>query len=140
MQSRRSFVKELAIGTTGLATHLASPLRTDLFASPVESPRENESLLEYIQRKHGAFSSEKYCQLLGAANAYKEGDEIIGLAAADDASRENARKLLQRTTLREVDEHAPHQDPLYQFIKTSQRGSESANWTIGQLKAFLLKM
>lgn len=140
MQSRRTFVKELAIGTTGLATHLASPLRSNLFASPVETPRDNESLLEYIARKHGAFDAEKYNQLLGAANPFKEGDEIIGVAAADEASRINARKLLQHTRIGEIDRHAPHQDALYQFIQLSdEKVPETASWTVGELKAFLLK-
>ena len=139
MQSRRTFVKELAIGTTGIATHLASPLRTDLFASPVESPRANESLLEYIARKHGSFDSEVYCQLLGAANEYKEGDEIIGVAAADVASRDNARSLLQHTRVSDIDQHAPHQDALYKFVTPPEQNVEVANWTIGELKAFLLK-
>ncbi|MCX5884050.1 MAG: hypothetical protein NTU74_20310 [Deltaproteobacteria bacterium] len=46
------------------------------------------------QRTKGGFDQALYRLVFGFANEYKEGDEAIGVAASDSATRENARKLL----------------------------------------------
>jgi ethanolamine ammonia-lyase large subunit len=66
-----------------------------------------EDVFGYLQRVHGGFGLERYQQLLGAANPYKEGDPAIGLAAVDEVSRANARALLSRTRLEALHEHPP---------------------------------
>ena len=66
---------------------------------PVEPPagvyvpevNPGEDLFSYMDRARGGFDQTFYKQLVGAANEYKEGDEAAGLAAADEASRANAR-------------------------------------------------
>src|SRR5688572_26763752 len=62
-------------------------------------------LFAYIQRQRGAFDARLYKQILGAANEFKEGDEIVGVAAADEGSRAAARALLARTPIRQLDAH-----------------------------------
>ena len=56
------------------------------------SPSDNESLPAYLQRVLTDADPMAYARWLGAANDYKEGDEIIGVAAPDEATRQLARR------------------------------------------------
>ncbi len=101
----------------------------------------NEDVLAYVRRVRGAFELRLYQQILGAANAYKEGDEAIGVAAADEASRAHARTLLARTRLGELHAHPPLEDRLYAFMLEAidaEARAATADWTVGRLKDFLL--
>jgi len=103
--------------------------------------RPEEDVFGYLQRVHGGFELQRYQQLIGAANPYKEGDEAIGVAAADERSRANARVLLSRTRLGAIHEHPLLEDRLYAFMMEALRDEEraaTADWTVGQLKDFLL--
>ncbi|MBN8466946.1 ethanolamine ammonia-lyase subunit EutB [Corallococcus exiguus] len=100
-----------------------------------------EDVIDYVQRLSGGFDARLYQQVLGAANAFKEGDEAIGVAAADETSRRNARTLLSRTQLDDLHAHPPFEDRLYVFnleAWDAARWKRVADWTLGQLKAFLL--
>ena len=57
----------------------------------VDAPETGEDLFAYIQRKRGNYDVTLYRQLVGAANEFKEGDEIAGIAADNDDSRKAAR-------------------------------------------------
>src|SRR6187455_3412682 len=59
--------------------------------------RDGEDLFAWLARTHGGVDDVKYRQLLGAANPFKEGDEAQGVAAADETSRANSRRLLANT-------------------------------------------
>ncbi|RKI19872.1 ethanolamine ammonia-lyase subunit EutB [Corallococcus sp. AB030] len=101
----------------------------------------HEDVIDYVQRLCGGFDARLYQQVLGAANAFKEGDEAIGVAAADEASRRNARTLLSRTQLDDLHAHPPFEDRLYVFnleAWDAARWKRVADWTLGQLKDFLL--
>ncbi|MBZ4370836.1 ethanolamine ammonia-lyase subunit EutB [Corallococcus sp. AS-1-6] len=101
----------------------------------------HEDVLDYVQRLSGGFNARLYQQVLGAANAFKEGDEAIGVAAADEASRRNARTLLSRTRLDDLHAHPPFEDRLYVFNLEAWepvRWRRVADWTLGRLKDFLL--
>ena len=90
----------------------------------------------------GGFDRKLYQQIIGAANEYKEGDEILGVAAADAASRERARQLLSRTRLGDLDAHPLFQDELYQRLQQNvdpDAARSTASWTLGQLRSFLLE-
>jgi ethanolamine ammonia-lyase large subunit len=103
--------------------------------------RPDEELFGYLRRVHGGFEPRRYQQLLGAANAYKEGDEALGVAAADEPSRANARALLERTRLGELNAHPPLEDRLYAFMLEaidSEARAATADWTVGRLRDFLL--
>jgi ethanolamine ammonia-lyase large subunit len=100
-----------------------------------------EDVFAYVQRVHGAFDLRLYQQLLGAANAYKEGDEAIGVAAADEVSRAYARTLLASTRLGDLHAHSPLEDRLYAFMLEAidaEARTATADWTVGRLKDFLL--
>ncbi|RKG68045.1 ethanolamine ammonia-lyase subunit EutB [Corallococcus sp. CA054B] len=101
----------------------------------------HEDVLDYVQRLSGGFDARLYQQVLGAANAFKEGDEAIGVAAADEESRRNARTLLSRTRLDDLHAHPPFEDRLYVFNLEAwapARWKRVADWTLGRLKGFLL--
>lgn len=104
--------------------------------------RPGEDLIAYIHRVKGRWDLSLYKQLLGAANEFKEGDEIIGVAAANNDARATARALLAATTLRQIDEHPPHADDLYRLVTASVQSDVQRtirSLTLGQLKSRLLE-
>ncbi len=90
----------------------------------------------------GGFDQTLYQQVIGAANAFKEGDLAIGVGAKDEASsRQNARKLLASTKIKDLYEHPLFVDELQKLVwsTTDQAQYEKVkDWTMGELKAFLL--
>ena len=106
----------------------------------VEKPLPGEDLFAYIQRKRGSYDVTLYRQLVGAANEFKEGDEIAGIAAANEASRQAARELIANTRLADVFEHPLFQDEQYDLIQaTTAYDNEVMAWTFGRFKTFLLQ-
>ena len=107
----------------------------------IGKPNPGEDVFSFIARMVGRFDQHLYLRVLGAANEFKEGDETVGVAAFDDASRINARRMLTETTLAKIDAHPLIDDELSTFnleaIDASSR-SESAEWTLGELKTLLL--
>jgi ethanolamine ammonia-lyase large subunit len=77
---------------------------------------------------------------VGAANEFKEGDEIAGIAAANEASRKAARELIANTRLADVYEHSLFKDQQYELIQTTTAyDNEVMGWTFGRFKTFLLQ-
>ena len=104
--------------------------------------KTGEDVFGYVQRIRGAFDASLYKQVLGAANAFKEGDALVGVAAADETSRENARRLLENTRIADLRQHPPHQDALYALLleaEDPQAAARTADWTLARLKQFLLE-
>jgi ethanolamine ammonia-lyase large subunit len=94
-----------------------------------------------MQRTEGRFDLTRYQQLIGAANDYKEGDEAIGVAAADTRSRTHARTLLAHTTVAALCEHPLFVDDLQRLIwDTTDPATygQIKDWTIGALKTYVL--
>ncbi len=133
-------MKEVALGASGLALGISGSFTKPLQAAPlVESPLSGESLPAYLQRLYGDIDPTVYAQLLGAANPFKEGDEIVGVAAANEESRQYARSLLSNTTLIDIDRYAPHQDAQFRYLESERQVlPEDAPQTLGALKEFLL--
>ncbi len=107
----------------------------------LEPPRDHEDVFAYLQRHFGQFDRQRYAQILGAANEFKEGDESIGVAAADDGARAHARRLLANTRLRDIDAHPLLKDDLYALLaqtRDTAAAERTANLTLGELKQFLL--
>ena len=146
MISRRSFLKSTAGGAASLTFgRLGS--RSGIAADStvgglmLSSPRENEDLFQYVRRVRGRFDERLYQQILGAANSFKEGDRTIGVAAADEETRQHARTLLGRTVVADISGRPPFRDELYDLLQRSlDRSSvgESSRLTLGGLKRFLL--
>jgi ethanolamine ammonia-lyase large subunit len=134
MLHRRRFL------AAGVAAGTLAGIRHAVGRMP-QARQPEEDLVAYIQRVDGKWNPDRYRQMLGFANEFKEGDAIIGVAAPDDNTRNQARELLARTTLSQIDQHPPHKDELFQFISqeidvTAQK--QLASMTLGQLKSFLL--
>jgi len=140
MLHRRRF---LALGLAGgTLANFARTARATSPAGAIAASVPSESVFAYIQRVRGQWDAELYKQLLGAANEFKEGDEIIGVAAADDKARLQARELLASTRVSEIDEHPAFQDDLFQLITSSLNREiqrNVGNMTLGALKTFLLE-
>jgi ethanolamine ammonia-lyase large subunit len=100
-----------------------------------------EDVFAYIGRVKGSFDQTLYQQVIGAANEFKQGDQAIAVGAADEASRKNARTLLTNTKIKDLYEHPLLVDDLQKLIwqTTDQAQYEKVkDWTIGELKEFLL--
>jgi ethanolamine ammonia-lyase large subunit len=107
----------------------------------VEEVKPGEDVFAYIGRVKGSFDHTLYQQVIGAANDFKEGDQAIGVGAADEVTRENARALLASTKIKDLYEHPLLVDDLQRLIWQTTDQAQYAkvkDWTMGQLKEFLL--
>ncbi len=133
---RRRFLKTLSGGTIALAGAVG-PVRA--MAGPKEGPM---GIVQFVQSTSGKWDPKLYAQLLGAANAFKEGDVTVGVAAATERKRAQARKLLAATRLGEIDAHPPLDDGMYRALRAGldpRAQASCAGWTFAELKRFLLR-
>lgn len=110
-------------------------------ASTVGASADTEDLIAAVTRVAGGWDQRLYTRLLGQANAFKEGDEIVGVAAADDAARRHARGLLARTRLGAIDAHPAFSDRLSAALAADvdpDARIRTTDWTLGDLVRFLL--
>ena len=139
---RREFIETLSAGSlaAGYVGWETSVARADPTRPRLPELLTGEGLIDYVIRARGSWDDSLYKQLLGAANEFKEGDQIVGVAAVDEAHRQLARQLLANTRLRDLDAHPPLVDELYRALQSSwdqAAHARSADWTVGQLKGFL---
>jgi ethanolamine ammonia-lyase large subunit len=144
VMQRRMFLSALAAGSAALVT----VSRGSRFAFgqhregiSIGEIHPGESIFQYVQRSAGKFDDDLYKQILGAANDFKEGDQIVGIAAANETARELARELLGNTRVRELDAHPVLSDQLSDLLqRTIERDATSRtdNLTLRELKQFLL--
>ena len=114
---------------------------TNSGAITIKDVKPGEDVFKYIQRVKGSFDQVLYQQVIGASNAFKEGDKTIGVGADNNASRENARKLLANTKIKDITNHPLLNDDLYKFIAKSIDSAQYdkiKDWTMGNMKKFLL--
>jgi len=146
---RRSFLAALMGGAATAATGALSGCDNSpgsaIPVSGVYIPevQEGEDVFSYMQRVRGGFDETLYKQLLGAANAYKEGDEAVGVAAADESSRRNARVLLENTRIGDINAHPLLPDSLHTLIQQSTdaaSASITSKLTLSWLKSALLRL
>ena len=110
-------------------------------AVSVQPPQGHEDVFAYLNRVKGGFDLPTYRGIIGAANAFKEGDEIVGVAAADDESRVFARRLLAATRIGDIHAHPLLADNVQKLIWNSGDAvalATIAGWTLGELKECLL--
>ncbi len=132
------------LGTLPIGGALCGSPETEAYAAGVRLSqlRQGEDLFSYIQRLRGRFDQALYRQIIGAANEFKEGDQILGVAAADDDSRRRARSLLANTHVGPLSARPLFEDSLYSQLQAdvdpvAQR--ELADQTLGELRDFLLE-
>jgi ethanolamine ammonia-lyase large subunit len=141
---RREFLGTLACGastlTLGSRGHraAAAPSTPGVLVGEV---RTGEGIFGCVRRTAGGFDEMLYKRLLGAANPFKEGDAILGVAASDEISRQRARELLSDTPIREIDDHPLIRDTLTELLRRDvdqAAAALTAGMTVGGLKQFLL--
>jgi len=101
-----------------------------------------EDLIAYIHRISGMWDIDLYRKLLGSANEYKEGDDILGIAAGNPSQRQLARDLLTHTKLHQIDSHPPFADRMLDLLANSAPTNplrKTSDWTLGELKRFMLQ-
>jgi ethanolamine ammonia-lyase large subunit len=141
---RRTFLQAIAGGASALSLGPSGRLASASPIAPgvtVDPARPGEGLIQRASAGAGGFDEARFKQLLGAANAFKEGDEIVGVAAADEASRRHARTLLSNTLVREIDAHPLINDSLTDLLQRdldASASAETAGMTFGELRRFLL--
>ncbi|MCD6527398.1 MAG: ethanolamine ammonia-lyase subunit EutB [Desulfuromonas sp.] len=131
-------VSKLAVGSA-----LSMVLMAAGFAGAVDIPsvKQGEDVAQYVTRTTGAFDQALYKQVIGAANAFKEGDETIGVAADNEASRENARRLVANTKISFIHDNILFKDGVQKLIWDTidlAQYEQVKGWSVGELKAFLL--
>jgi ethanolamine ammonia-lyase large subunit len=110
-------------------------------AITIKDVKQGEDIFAYINRVNGNFDQKLYQQVIGASNAFKEGDVTIGVGADDEASRQNARALLANTKIKDLYDHPLLVDSVQKLIWTTTDQAQYGKvkeWTMGQLKEFLL--
>ena len=145
--NRRDFVISSGLTAAGF---MFIPFKSTLGAATdrydnrtvIISPINNEDLFAYIKRVEGKFDLSLYRQIVGAANPFKEGDLAQGLAASDENSRINARKLLTNTKIRELNENPLFVDDIQTLIDNTtdhKLFNSISDLTLGELKTFILE-
>ncbi len=138
---RRNFMGTLATGAM-VARALACQTCRGSEPNRLAPPKPEEDIFDYIERQVGKFDRDLYLKLLGNANDFKEGDDLVGVATQDETARSIARTLLENTRVADIDANPPLLDELYSFVRktTTVARPELSNWTVGQLKSSLLAL
>ncbi len=142
--SRRDFFGIMgAAGATfaGLSLVAERAAAAEVVPVAIGELQKGEDVFGYINRVKGSFDQTLYQQVIGAANDFKEGDQAIGVGAKDEATRNNARALLANTKIKDLYEHPLLADGLQKLIWDTTDPAQYAkvkDWTMGQLKEFLL--
>ncbi|MDA9934310.1 ethanolamine ammonia-lyase [Rubripirellula sp.] len=143
--NRRQFTKVGSLGGVAALASFAKPLHAfepQATAVTLVDAQTGEDIFQYLNRVQSGFDEKAYRNIIGAANPFKEGDAMLGVAAADDSTRGIARQLLSNTILSKVDDHPITQDRLSQLLQqTEARGAQTTTQirTLGQLKQFLIE-
>ena len=140
--SRRQFLVMVGAAGAALAGYRAVARAASAGgAVTVGEVKPGEDVFAYVARVSGGLDPTLYRQVIGAANDFKEGDQAIGVGAANEATRANARTLLANTRIRDLHANPLLVDDLQRLIWQTTDPAQAAkvgDWTMGQLKAFLL--
>jgi len=129
------------IGIFGLFFLMTFSLPSLGGAVTIEGVKTGEDVFAYVSRIKGKFDQTLYQQVMGAANAFKEGDATIKVAADNETTRVYARMLLTNTKIGDVHEHPLFVDGLQKLIwQTTDKAQyeKVKGMTLGELKTFLL--
>ncbi|MGB5218614.1 MAG: ethanolamine ammonia-lyase subunit EutB [Smithella sp.] len=133
--SRRKFCCMMA------GTLISSGLLPPLLQARIMETKPEEDLFAFMNRTMGKFDRVTYQQIIGAANDFKEGDQILGVAVIDEAVRSKARRLLSNTRVGDILKHPLFEDNLYSRLLENlspDAVKKTSPMTIGELKNFLL--
>lgn len=142
MMRRRKFLTRMA--STAMAASIPFPnlIGAQLKQTEFLPSLPGEDVFAYLNRTRQKFDLPAYKRILGTANEFKEGDEIVGVAAADPAERSAARMLLANTRIEDIDRHPVLRDTLYDLIMKcldADAKAKAGRMTLGEFKSFLLE-
>ena len=129
------------IGIFGLFFLMIFALPSMGGAVTIEGVKTGEDVFAYVSRIKGKFDQTFYQQVIGSANAFKEGDATIKVAADNETTRVYARMLLSNTKISDVHENPLFVDGLQKLIwQTTDKAQyeKVKGMTLGELKIFLL--
>jgi ethanolamine ammonia-lyase large subunit len=133
--SRRKFCCMMA------GTVISSGLLPPLLQARILETKPEEDIFAFMHCTMGKFDRISYQQIIGAANAFKEGDQILGVAAVDEAVRAKARRLLSNTRVGDILKQPLFDDNLYSRLLENlspEAVKKTSCMTVGELKNFLL--
>lgn len=105
----------------------------------LDPPIAGEDIFQFISRITGSFNLDLYRGIIGAANEFKEGDEILGVAASDDTSRIYARDLILNSRIGDLVNHSLYSDQIYDLISSTTVDIQKASeLSIRDLKQIVL--
>jgi ethanolamine ammonia-lyase large subunit len=143
--SRKTFLTHVGVISTSALLFNACDLGTSNNKSGIkkapliDKPQGNEDVFSYINRTSGKMDQTLYRQIIGSANEFKEGDLTLGIAAASENSRLNARHLLANTKIGDLNKNSLFTDEIYQLIQASTKDNLLLDdWTMEKLKVFIL--
>ena len=139
-ESRRRMSRRCFCGLLGGIIVNATLFPRQLYAQ-LKNVLPNEDIFAFMNRTVGKFNRLVYQQIIGAANPFKEGDEILGVAAENEAARSKARQILSHTRVEDIQRHPLFEDVLYSRLLESlslPSAQKTARMTLGELKTFLL--
>jgi ethanolamine ammonia-lyase large subunit len=140
--SRRTFLHMMAaagITLAGYSFFVKQALANEVIT--IKEVQQGEDVFAYISRVNGRFDQTLFQQVIGASNDFKEGDQAIGVGAKDETTRRNARELLANTKIADLYDHPLLVDNLQKLIWNTidqAQYEKVKDWTMGQLKTFLL--
>jgi len=105
--SRRKFCCVMA------GTLISSGLLPPVLQVRIPETKPEEDLFAFMNRTLGTFDRISYQRIIGEANDFKEGDQILGVAAAGEAVRAKARRLLSNIRVGDILKHPLFEDNLY---------------------------
>ncbi len=85
----------------------------------IQPLKKGEDIFSHISHQSGGFDQDMYRRIIGAANDFKEGDRIVGVAAGDETSRRRDRQLLLNSRVKDIVSHPLFDDPLYEAMNSS---------------------
>ena len=140
--SRRQFLMMAGAAGAALAGYrVVAKAASAEAAIAIAEVRPGEDVFAYVGRIAGGLDPTLYRQVIGAANDFKEGDQAIGVGAANEATRAHARTLLANTRIGDLHANPLLVDDLQRLIWQTTDQAQAAkveDWTMGQLKTFLL--
>ncbi|MFM1913421.1 MAG: hypothetical protein RIR51_1264 [Bacteroidota bacterium] len=111
---RRRFIQQAGLFTYSALLNPTFNLCSPPFFLNLVPSLIGEDIPNYLNRI-GGDKLNLYRSIAGNANHFKEGDEILGLAAKSDEQRNIARTLIENTQLSFVKENPIHEDDLSRF-------------------------
>jgi ethanolamine ammonia-lyase large subunit len=104
-------------------------------------PLSGEDIFQFVNRVAGRFDLNLYRGIIGAANEFKEGDQILGVSAANEESRNYARQLILKTRIKDLNAFSLYEDAIYNLISSTTLNPDSvSDWSIGDLKNAVLEL